>query len=118
MKKAVSLAAVLFSSSIAYAQNIDQAIQAYNDDEYEKAAFLFFDVMENSDDPDAKVKAEYYLGHSLYKAGYHLPAYQFYGDVFNAGDTHPYFLKATEGLLKIAEEIDDDTLIPEVINKG
>jgi hypothetical protein len=101
-----------------YAQNIDQAVQAYNDDEYEKAAFLFFDVMNNSEDPDHRVKAEYYLGHSLYKAGYLLPAYQFYGEVFNSGEGHPYFLKATEGLLNIGEKIDDDTLIPELINKG
>ncbi len=114
----LALAFVLLASSTARAQNIDQAIQAYNDDQYEKAAFLFYDVMTNSEDPDARVKAEYYLGHSLYKAGYNLPAFRFYGEVFNSGDSHPYFLKATEGLLKIAEEIDDDTLIPELINKG
>lgn len=119
MKRAllVALPAVMFSG-VASAQNIDQAIQAYNDDDYEKAAFLFYDVMENSDDPDHRVKAEYYLGHSLYKADYFLPAYQFYGEVFNSGEGHPYFLKATEGLLNVAQEIDDDTLIPELINKG
>ncbi len=68
--------------------------------------------------PDAKVKAEYYLGHSLYKAGLYFPAFQFYGEVFNQGEDHPYFLKATKGLLDIAAEINDDTLIPGVINKG
>ncbi|MEQ9498320.1 MAG: tetratricopeptide repeat protein [Deltaproteobacteria bacterium] len=109
---------VMHVAGAANAQDIDGAIQAYNSDKHEDAAFLFYDVMENSDDPDAKVKAEYYLAHSLYKAGYLLPAYQFYGEVFNQGEDHPYFLKATEGLLNVADEIGDDTLIPEVINKG
>jgi len=102
----------------AQAQEIDRAIQAYNDDNYTDAAFLFYDVKENSDDPDARVKAEYYLAHSLYKAGYFLPAYQFYGEVFTAGEGHPYFLKATQGLLDVSKDIGDDTLIPEIINRG
>lgn len=102
----------------ATAQDIDQAIQAYNDDQYRDAAYLFFDVKENGTDADAKVRAEYYLAHSLYRAGYLLPAYQFYGEVFNQGESHPYFLKATSGLLNIAKQLRDDTLIPEIINKG
>lgn len=106
------------ASTPAFAQDIDRAIQAYNSDNYTDAAFLFYDVKENSDDPDSRVKAEYYLAHALFKAGYYLPAYQFYGEVFTSGQGHPYFLKAAEGLLSVAEEIGDDTLIPEIINKG
>lgn len=102
----------------AYAQDIDRAIQAYNDNKYADAAFLFWDVKENSEDEDERVKAEYYLAHALYKAGYYLPAYQFYAEVFNAGESHRFFLKATEGLLKVADQIGDDTLIPEIINRG
>ncbi len=101
-----------------HTQNIDQAIQAYNSKDFPTAAFLFFDVKENSSDPEARLKAEYYLGRALYRAGFILPAYQFYGEVFNAGESHPYFLKATEGLLDVAREIRDDTLIPEIINRG
>lgn len=112
------LAGALLMAAPAQAQNIDQAIQAYNQDNYTDAAFLFYQVKESSDDPDSRVKAEYYLAHSLFKAGYYLPAYQFYGEVFTAGQGHPYFLKATQGLLAVAMEIKDDTLIPEVINRG
>ncbi len=111
------LAAFLMSSVDASAQDIERAIAAYNADKYTEAAFLFYDVMENSGDADAKVKSEYYLAHSLFRAGYYLPAFQFYGEVFSVQD-HPYFIKATEGLLRVAEAIDDDTLIPEVINRG
>ena len=110
--------AILALPLVAQAADIDKAIQAYNSDNYVDAAFLFFDVTERSDDPDSKVKAEYYLAHSLFRAGYLLPAFQYYGEVFNAGEAHPYFLKATEGLLNVADKLGDDTLVPELINKG
>jgi tetratricopeptide (TPR) repeat protein len=118
MRSRVAPLALLFVSVPALAQDIDKAVEAYNDDKYAEAAFLFYDVIQNSNDPDARVKAEYYIAQSLYKAGLYLPAMVYYGDVFNSGRAHPYFLKATEGLLTVAEKIGDDTLIPEVINKG
>lgn len=104
--------------SDAWAQTIDQAIQAYNTDQYEDAAFLFADVIERSDIPDDRVQAEYYLGHALYRAGYLLPAFYFYAEVFNQGPTHPYFLRATEGLLNVGKDLDDDLGVPELINRG
>ncbi len=118
LQKALFVVAGVMMAVPAQAQDIDRAIQAYNDDNHADAAFLFYDVKENSDDPDARVKAEYYLAHSLFKAGYYLPAYQFYGEVFTSGEGHPYFLKATQGLLDVSGAIGDDTLIPEIINRG
>lgn len=115
---AVGVALVATAPVESQAQDIDQAVKAYNSNDYVNAAFLFFDVKENSDDPDARVKAEYYTARALFKAGFMFPAYQFYGEVFNAGESHPYFLKAAEGLLDIAQTIGDDTLIPELISRG
>lgn len=102
----------------ALAQDIDRAIQAYNDDKHYEASFLFYDVMQNTNDPDARLKAEYYIAQSLYKGGLYLPALQYYSEVFQAGQKHPYFLKATEGMTRVASKIGDDTLVPEVINRG
>lgn len=119
MRSSFTIAAgLLLVAQTAAAQDIDQAIQAYNEDKHVDAAFLFYQVMERTQDPDARVKSEYYIAQSLHKAGLHLAALQYYGEVFNAGKAHPYFLKAAEGLLKVADEIGDDTLIPETINKG
>ncbi len=118
MRKLTLIAGLLLVASTARAQNIRQAIQAYNEDQYAEAALLFYDVAQNSDDPDNRVRAEYYLGHSLYRADYLLPAFQYYGEVFNQGEEHPYFLKATEGLLNVASDLKDDILVPELINQG
>ncbi|NJK89676.1 MAG: hypothetical protein HC923_09910 [Myxococcales bacterium] len=102
----------------ANAQTIRQAIEAYNEDRYVDAAYLFYDVAQNTEDPDDKVKAEYYLAHSLYRADYLLPAFQYYGEVFTQGEEHPYFLRATEGLLQVARDLEDDILVPELISQG
>src|SRR5262245_59297827 len=105
LSKLSALFVLLAVPAGAFAQDIDKAIQAYNDDKYTDAAFLFYDVIQNSEDADARVKAEYYIAQSLFKGGFYLPAFQYYGEVFNSGDAHPYFLKATAGLLNIAEQI-------------
>lgn len=118
MRKLTIIAGLLFCASTAQAQNINQAIEAYNDDRYTDAAYLFYDVAQNTDDPDDRVKAEYYLGHSLFKANYMLPAFQYYGEVFEQSEEHPYFLRATEGLLAVANELKDDILVPEIISRG
>lgn len=111
-------AVLALAAPVAGAQEIDKAIEAYNADKHFDAAFLFYDVIQNTNDPDARVKAEYYIAQSLYKAGLFLPALVYYAEVFNTGRSHPYFLKATTGLLRVAGKLQDDTLIPEVINKG
>jgi tetratricopeptide (TPR) repeat protein len=114
----VAAAAALAPATPAAAQEIDGAISAYNQDKYFEAAFLFYDVIQNSNDPDARVKAEFYIAQSLYKAGLYYPAMIYFGEVFNAGRAHPYFIKSTSGLLRVATKLGDDTLIPEVINRG
>lgn len=115
---ALTIVGASLLASSAYAQDIDKAIVAYNSDKFEEAAFLFYDVIENSTDPDSRVKAEYYIAQSLYKAGYAVAALQYYGDVFNGGKAHPYYLKATEGLMRVSQDIGDDTIVPELINRG
>ena len=101
------------------AQNLDQsATIAFNEGDYVDAAATFFDaIAAYRRRPDLRAKAEYYVGRSLYKAGYLLPAYQFYGELVNEGESHPFFLKAVEGLIEVAIAIGDDTLIPEIIDR-
>ncbi|MCB9655972.1 MAG: hypothetical protein H6729_17740 [Deltaproteobacteria bacterium] len=114
----ISLTSLVYGERAAVAQSIDEATRAYNEDKYAEAAFLFYDVMVNAPDAATRGKAEYSLARSLYKAGYLLPAYQFYGEVFTSGENHPYFLKAVRGLLRVAAALDDDTLVPGVIDRG
>ena len=70
---ALALSLGLAPAAAAQAQDIDKAIQAYNDDKNTEAAFLFYDVIQNSGDADAKVKAEYYIAQALYGQGSRCP---------------------------------------------
>jgi tetratricopeptide (TPR) repeat protein len=44
-------------------------------------------------------------------------ALAYFNAVFVAGPAHPYYLKGAEGLIRVAEALRDDTLIPSQINK-
>ncbi len=118
---ACTLSVVAGGASTARAQvrNLDEAAsRAFNAKEFIKAAQLFYRGIERYDnDPQRRYKAEYYVGRSLYRAGYLLAAYQFYGELVNVGERHPYFLKGIEGLLDVAGDIGDDTFIPSIIDR-
>ncbi len=121
-RSAIPLLAVLGGltggSGSLLAADIDRAVIAYNQDHFAEAANLFYGVLTRGNSREARLQAQYYLAQALLKDGYYLAAYQFYGDVFNAGEEHPYFLNATAGLLKVAHKIGDDVLIPELVNRG
>lgn len=117
-KYAVAAAAV---ASFAVARDahatFEEAGKAFNDDNFVDAAVLFADLLD-SDNADERVQAEYYLAHSLYKSGYLVPAYQYYGEVFNQGPAHPFFLKATAGLVSVATDLRDDLVVPQLLDQG
>ncbi len=111
---------VLASANFARAQAaspINEAVEAYNSNDLARAAKLFYETKMTDTVAANRAKAEYYLGHSLYKMGLYQSALAYYNAVFIAGPAHPYYLKAAEGLINVATALKDDTLIPSQINK-
>ncbi len=96
---------------------INEAVETYNAGDLERAAKLFYDVKMTDTSAPNRAKAEYYLGHSLFKMGMYQSALAYYNAVFVAGPAHPYYLKGAEGLINVAASLRDDTLIPSQINK-
>ena len=109
----LSVSAPLFAQD----KTLAEAIEAYNSNDFERAALLFFETKQNDTVVQNRTKAEYYLGHSLYKMGLYQSALAHYNAVFVAGPSHPYYLQGAEGLINIAAALRDDTLIPSQINK-
>ena len=99
------------------ANMLNEAIEAYNVDDLDRASKLFYDVKMTDTVAANRAKAEYYLGHSLFKLGMYQSALNYYNSVFVAGPAHPYYLKGAEGLINVAAALRDDTLIPSQINK-
>jgi hypothetical protein len=68
-------------------------------------------------DPDLRMKSEYYLASSFQKKGMPVSAFIYYDTILRAGKTHPFHLKAVEGLVNVQDTLDDQYLIPSELNK-
>ncbi|MFH1810989.1 MAG: hypothetical protein ABIJ09_19770 [Pseudomonadota bacterium] len=113
----VLLATATIASGRAQAQNIDKAIDAYKSGQYDEAAVRFFEVLRFDQSEGNIVEAEYGIAQSLLKLDLTLPAIRYYENIIAAGATHPYYLKAFEGLLEAAERLQDDLVVPAILDK-
>ena len=96
---------------------LNRAVDSYNRERFAEAARLFYEVRMTSPQVGERAQAEYYLAQSLFKLSMYQSALAYYNAAFVAGPAHPYYLKGAEGLVKVAEALHDDTLIPSQINK-
>jgi len=111
------LVVVALGASTASAQNIDKAIDAFKARNYESAAAIYYSVLRLSEDPGEAVEAQYGLARSFEKLGLHLAALKYWTDIAEAGNEHPHFLKAIEGLVDAGEALDDDLNMPKTLDK-
>ena len=99
-----------------HAQDIDQAVGAFQSGDYEDAASLFYAILRFEEDPSLIAESQYGLAASFAKLGLHLAALKSYEDIVREGSDHPYFDKGVEGLLDVAREMRDDLKTPQVID--
>ena len=110
----------LFVAFGAQAQDLglyNRALSAFNSGNYDDSAQLFFEVMNSTTDQDLRMKSEYYLASSFQKKGLPVSAFVYYDTILKAGKTHPFHLKAVEGLVNVQDTLDDQCLIPNELNK-
>jgi tetratricopeptide (TPR) repeat protein len=114
----VALLCGLLAPGAAFAQaELNPAIKAYNEGQYDRAAVYLYDfITQNSADAN-RAKAEFYLGQTLEKAKFYQSALFYYGSILREGPQHPYYVQAAEGLVDVAEALDDDLIIPSLLNK-
>lgn len=112
----VALAAIAPPATVS-AQNIDKAIDAYKAKDYPEAAVRFFEVLRFDTAEGNIVEAEYGMAQALLKLELPLPAIRYYENIIGAGATHPYYLKAFEGMLDAGDMLDDDLIVPAILDK-
>jgi tetratricopeptide (TPR) repeat protein len=95
----------------------NKAVQAYNDGDFETAAFLFADLADNAQSEEIRLKAEYYLAQSFFKRGLYNAALRQYSYVVKAGPNHPHYLKAVEGIVAVSEALHEDFITGAVLDK-
>ncbi len=95
----------------------NRAVEAYNKGRYVESSLIFFDIISNGVTTEIIEKCQYYLAKSLLKLGLLQPAMYYFSVVFKTGPIHPYYLKAIENLVNIAEKKEDDIIIPSLFTK-
>lgn len=115
----LTLAAVL-AAPAARAQDsrdMSKAVEFYNAGEYPDAALKFFDLAENSGEPELQYRAEYFLALTYAKLGLHHSALYYDKVIIDQGDKHPYYLKAIEHTLQVMDAVGDKVLIPSLLDQ-
>jgi len=121
MSRLLALLAVALAPLAASAQDVttyNRALAAFNAGDLDTAAPLFFETSERAADPETKGKAEYYLGQTFAKKGLPVSAFVTYAAILKAGPKHPSYLKAVEGLVDIQQQLDEQNLIPSLLNQA
>ena len=95
----------------------NKAVKAYNDGDFETAAFLFSDLADNAQSEEIRLKSEYYLAQSFFKRGLYNSALRQYTYVVKAGPNHPHYLKAVEGIVAVSEMLHEDFITGTVLDK-
>lgn len=119
MNRSLLIAVALVATGV-QAQDLgiyNRALSAFNSSNYDDSAQLFFEVMSSSTDNDLKQKSEYYLAASFQRKGMSVSAFIYFDSILRAGKTHPFHLKAVEGLVNVQDLLDDQYLIPSELNK-
>ncbi|MFN7131793.1 MAG: tetratricopeptide repeat protein [Myxococcales bacterium] len=96
---------------------MNKALQAYNDGDYETSAFLLYDLAENAAAEEVRLKSEYYLAQSYFKKGLYNAALRQYSYVMQAGPNHPYYFKSVEGIINISEVLREDFITGALLDK-
>jgi tetratricopeptide (TPR) repeat protein len=121
MSRLLVLAAVTLAPFAASAQDsstYNRALSAFNAGEFETATPLFFQVSEGAADAETKGKAEYYLAQSFARKGFPVSAFVTYAAIVKAGPQHPSYLQAVEGLVDMQQQLDEQNLIPSLLNQA
>ncbi len=96
----------------------NRALSAFNAEDYDTAAPLFFQVAEGASDAQVKGKAEYYLAQTFARKQLPVAAFIAYAAIVKAGPSHPSYLQAVEGLVDMQQKLDEQNLIPSLLNQA
>ena len=118
MKRLIVLTLALVASA-AGAQDLatyNKALSAYNANNFDESARLFYDVYNTTSENDLRLKSEYYLASSFQRQNLPFTAFIYFAPIVKAGPAHPFHLKAVEALITVQESLNDDYLIPSLLN--
>jgi tetratricopeptide (TPR) repeat protein len=99
-----------------FAQDAERAVQAFQQARYEDAAVHFDAVLRFAEDAGDVAEAQYGIAASFQKLKLNIASYKYYEDIVRVGADHPYFDKAIEGLIDLADVLQDELKIPAILD--
>ena len=115
---AAAALAALLAPGVASAQaDLNPAIKAYNEGQFDRAAVILYDFIQQNSQDANRAKAEFYLGQTLEKMGLYQSALFYYGSILQEGPAHPFYTSAAQGLVDVSEALEDDIIVPAILNR-
>jgi hypothetical protein len=96
---------------------LSEGLTQYNAGNMQSAAPQFFALSSTAASLEVKQKSEYYLASSLLRAQLPLAALTVFASIAEAGPSHPFHLKAIDGLINIQQLLQEDVVVPSLVDK-
>jgi hypothetical protein len=106
------------ASSAEEVADYNKALGAFNARDLDAAAPLFFELSHKAVDPELRAKSEYYLAQTFARKAMPVSALVTYAQIVNAGPSHPSYLQAVEGLVDVQQQLNDQNLVPNILDKA
>ena len=119
-KLTLLLATVLSAAAFAQADvgAYSRALGLFNANDNAGAAAAFFELAESSTDAEIRAKSEYQLARSLERSNLPMAALIQYASIVKAGKGHPHYLDAVKYLVDIQSRLEDQDLVPSLLNNA
>lgn len=97
--------------------DLTPAIRAYNLGQYDRAALHLYNFIAQSGQGGDRARAEFFLAQTFEKLEFHESAKFHYSQIVESGPSHPFYVPAIEGLIQVAETVDDDLIVPSILDR-
>lgn len=113
----IAFVAALCLPLTAQAQDLDRAIEDYNEERYEEAIAGFYEVLKYGEARGDRKDARYYMALSLLKKGLEFSSLIFFREIIMDGPSDRHYVTAVQYILEASESLQDDYVVPGLINR-
>ena len=96
---------------------METALEEMNDEDYDEAVILFFEVLKDPASVDYHQAAEFYIGRSLVKLKFYYSALKFFSRILHKGNSHKFFNASQQWLFYLAHKIADESLVLKLVGE-
>ncbi|MBF94819.1 MAG: hypothetical protein CMH58_06615 [Myxococcales bacterium] len=113
----LALIAALCLPLTAQAQDLDRAIEDFNEERFEEAIAGFYEVLKYGDARGDRKDARYYMAVALLKKGLDFSSLIFFREIIMDGPSDRHYVSAVQYILEASENLQDDYVVPGLINR-